>query len=428
MNFSAHISDLVNLPGTIFQWLAMEIGGFSIFALRLPAVILTLLAAALLIWTVVKWSRASIAIISGFAIVASTLFVGLTHAGTNAALMIFWLAVMIFFATQVLLSSRGSWRTTIYKIALCIAGSLLIYSPGGIYFAIILALVALIHPKSRLLFLRLKLWKILVGIFIGLIIVSPLILGVILQAKDGEFGLLRELLMLTGQFSFANLQSLATAFVAVRVGFAGGFILPVLSIASVMIAVLGLVKVAKDIFSARSYLTLSLLLLSLILSALNPAMLGLLIVPLTLLLSVGFLALVEFWYRFFPRNPFARTLAAVMLVVLVVSAGWLDIMRSFTMENYSAQVVYNYNREFAAVRTEILRNKSEAVTLVVPSSQQDFYGILVREFPKLTIATNAKNPVGKLMILDSAKVKPNKIPTKIVTNSLSRNSVLMRVY
>jgi len=427
--FSDSLSHLINLPWNLLEWLSFKVFGFTEFAMRLPALILMLFAAGALMLTIWKWSsKASAAISSGFIMTTSVMFLSLARTGTATAVAIFLISFIILLVTLLVADELAGWRKIVAQALLCVAAALLIYTPGGLYIVGVLMIIAAVHPKSRLLFLKIKPWKLLIGVVVGLMVLAPLIVGVILRFKNNDLSLLKELLVLNHAWLWPNLQTLASAFVGVFGGWTSEIVLPMISVVELVIIILGLAALGKDITSARSYSVLALLIVSLVLAALNPDLIYLLFVPLMLAAGVGLATLMRSWYRLFPLNPYARTLGLVLLGVLIIGVCWSNIGRYYVSQNYDKNVVYNYDQEFTAVRAILSERKGNAMTLVVPADQQRFYEILTHDFDKTKVATTADSNAKDIIVLDSSGVKIDGLPQQIVTSWRAQSSVLLRIY
>jgi len=253
-------------------------------------------------------------------------------------------------------------------------------------------------------------------------VMLPLIIGLVL----GGFTLIQEWLAWNGSaWSLEHLSLFWSAFAGFEASFAGGLVTPALTLLGLIFVALGIIRVGTSAMSARSYLVLSFLLTALLLAIWQPTLMYLLFVPLALLTTIGIEALVREWYDLFPRNPYARLLPIAPLTVLIVGLGWTSIMRYNLSQNYDANVVYNYSQEFSAVRS--ILDKEKNVTIVVSPDQKKFYEILQNDFPEMSIATELRKDT-KNIVLGSASVENSDIPSKIVTDSRAKNSVLLRVY
>ena len=434
-SLSQILTNVVNLPWTVLEWLSIRIFGASTFAFRLPAVILMILAAGGLVLFLKNWYRANIAVIGGFLIVSSVLFMSLSRSGTAAAMTTFLIVAILWSALTVIRAVeefgqgtdknkvRRGWRTFLAKIILCVALALLSYQAAGIYLVALFVVVGLIHPKTRLIFVKSKPWKIIVGTLAGLAVVAPLVLGLI----SGGWAAIQQWLVLDGAWSLEHLRSVGAALFGFESGFSGGFVTPIIALAGLILACLGLMNIGAHIFSARSYLVVVFLLATLVLAVWQPALVYLLFVPLALLLAVGLETLIGEWYGLFPRNPYARILGFVILTILLVGLVWTSVSRFALSQNYDAAVIDNYHQEYSAVRTVLSKEKGP-VTLVAAPKDQSLYQILQREFPNLTVTNVAKKDARNLIVVASAPVKIQQIPRQIVTNSRIKNAVLVRVY
>ncbi|MCL2451374.1 glycosyltransferase family 39 protein [Candidatus Saccharibacteria bacterium] len=428
------LGSVVNLPWTIMQWLSIKLFGATILAFRLPAVILMILSAVGLVLFLRKWARQNIAVVSGFWAVTSMMFIGLSRSGTPAAMTTF-LIIMILLSVVTILKSveeygqdkaenqvRRSWQTLLAKIIVCVALALLCYQEAGIYLVALFIAVGVIHPKTRLVFLKSKPWKIAVGLAAGFAVLAPLIFGLVANG----WSLIKDWLALDGAWSLGNLGWLGSALGGFEAGLVGGLVIPAVTLVALVVAFLGLMKICVDRLSARSYLTLALLLVTLTLAAWRPTLVYLLFVPLTLLVTVGIDTLIRQWYDLFPCNPYARILAVVPLAIMIATLGWTSITRFGLSQNYDESVVYHYNQEFMAARNVLSKDK-DARVLVVAADQKSFYEILERDFPGLVVATKPQSGA-KNIVLGSANVKKSEIPSHVTTSSRSKNAVLLRVY
>ncbi|MCL2174340.1 glycosyltransferase family 39 protein [Candidatus Saccharibacteria bacterium] len=428
------LSEVVNLPWTILEWLSIKVFGASVFAFRLPAIILMILSAGGLVMLLRKWSRDNIAVISGFLTITSVFFISLSRSATPLAMTTF-LIVMILLSTLTIIRAvekfgsggeknqvRRSWRTFLAKIILCIALALLCYQAAGIYLVVMFVVVGVFHPKTRLIFVKSKPWKIIIGASAGLAVMTPLAVGLI----AGGSTTLTKWLVLNGAWSPEHLSTSWATLFGLEIGFADGLVTPLLTLVSLIIALLGLMKIGAGILSARAYLVLPFLLTTLALSAWQPELVYLLFVPLALLTTVGVETLVREWYNLFPRNPYARILGVVTLTILIGGLVWASMTRFSLSQNYDTRVVDNYNQEYSAVRSVLLGERN-AVMLIVSPDEQEFYEILRSDFPKLEVSTKMKKDVHSI-VLGSASVQSEEIPSKIVTSWRSENAVLLRIY
>ncbi|MDR1970144.1 MAG: glycosyltransferase family 39 protein [Candidatus Nomurabacteria bacterium] len=428
------LDNVVNLPWTVLEWLSIKIFGASTFAFRLPAVILMTLSAGGLVMLLRKWSRDSIAVISSFLIITSVLFVGLSRSGTPAAMTTFLIIMIILSALTIIRSVekygesgeknrvQRNWQAFLAKVIICIAMALLCYQAAGIYLAATFIMVGMLHPKTRLIFIKSKPWKIIVGALAAMAVMAPLIIGLM----AGGSAVMREWLVLSGTWSLENLSAGLSAIFRLETGFTGGFVTPMLTLVGLIIALIGLMKICTNVFSARSHLVLPFLLVTLILTVWQLEMAYLLLMPLALLVVVGIETLIRSWYNLFPRNPYARLLAVVTLAILLSGLVWASMARYIQNHNYNATVIYHYSQEYSAVRT-VLAKKNDVTTLIVAPDNKKFYDILQNDFPNLKVMTELKEGSHSI-VLGSANIQNENVPTQIVTSWRRDGEVLLRVY
>lgn len=440
-NFAA--GGVVNLPWLLLQKLSIKIFGLSAFSLRLPAVMVAILAVAGVILIAYrafakKFGR-TVAVVAGLLFATLPTFLLLARTGAAPIFTLFLLILIVAAAAEITTLDVGQpsakIRALVWKIVLGAALALVIYAPGGIYFAGAFVLVGLLHPKVRLMLVRVRLWKMAIGAAVGLVILSPLILAIVAEIGRGDGAIWRSLLDIPAQWSAANFGVALGIIGGWTPGFRGGILTPIANVALIILALVGLWRLAKSIFAARTYLIFSLLIVAFGLAFVDPAQSFLLILLLILLATVGVAALVDDWFSRFPRNPYARGLAVALLGALFVGVAWTNVGATVWALNYNRAAVYAYDQEFSAVARYAAQNNSPKIQLVVANSQRDFYAILARENPKLTVVSSdvfAKNPSpaadAKLLILNSAKVENPPVPREIITNAQAKNSVLMRIY
>lgn len=428
-NFSQNLASLVSMPWNFLQWLSLQIFGVSVFAIRLPAVILMVLSAVGLILLLTRWFKLSIALISSFLIITSVFFISLARSGTGSAMTIFLLTAALLAATNVI--ARKSDKLNLFlKIAALAALALLLYMQGGIYVVAILALAGFLHPRTRLLFLRMKTWKIVLAASAGILVILPLLAGILVELSRGEHAIFSSLLAFDGWWSAANLNS-ALGLLGLQPDLIGGIVAPVITIVGLIIVAIGVGKTALDFTSARAYLTLPLLTVAVVLTLWQPSLACLLFVPFALLTAIGLNTIIGKWYSLFPRNPYARVSAIIPLAVLVLCLSWTSVAQFARAQNYSAAVVYGYNQELSAARQQIVNyaDRNQPVSLVVNTEQKQFYELLAKDFKNLNVDDKIPNYAKTVIVLNSANIRPeNSTPITISSNWHAENNSLLRVY
>ena len=427
-NFSEHLDWIVDLPWTIMQWLSLQVFGISTFALRLPAVFLGILSAVGFILVLRKWFMTNVAMATAMLAITSPIFISIARSGSSSIMTVFLSVVALYAATVILYSNsdKVGLKSLLAKVSASIAMALLLYSPGGIYLAAVFVFAGLLHPKVRLLFVRTKIWKILVGIFLGIAILAPLIIGIMVQIISGDFDITREVFALGGAMSIDNSKLFIASITGLWSGAIYGFVTPLATSVMMALALIGLVRTCADFFSARSYLVLPMLLAAVLLSISNPQLLHVMVVPLILLTGTGIEVLLDHWLGLFPRNPYARLVGAIPITILILSASCAAVSRYVNVVYYNTAAVYSYNQEFQAT-VDALQNTDGKVNVVVADQQINLYSTLQNASSDISVSSEFSDDATDIVV-NSAKLDTTEIPQKIVTTFLSKESVLLRIY
>lgn len=374
---SGNITGLVNTPWLILEALAIKLYGMTIFALRLPALLLVVASILTMMLAIRAIYRPSLAMMGGLLMACSAFTISLGRAGTPAVMTVLLLTLAILLGYYVVNAKQ--------KLALAVGLALdlvaLSYMSGGLYIVVALAVVALLHPKSRYTIKRHK--KLLAGIAAAYLI---LLLAPILLIGRSRTTLAS--LLAIGTPSLANLRQLADSYVAGSAGLTGGLMTPMLTITGAIMVVIGLITLARrgGLLSLRSYMIISLLVAGVSMTTFNPDYIYVLFVPTILLEVIAIGYIVDKWHGLFPQNPYARSLAILALSILIGSISLLDINRYISAVNYRASVVYQYDQTLPAVNQLLTSNPHAEIRLVVHSeTDYQLYSLLTNRYSNLRV-------------------------------------------
>ncbi len=386
---SGNITGLVNAPWLILEALAIKLYGMTIFALRLPALLLVVASILTMMLAIRAIYRPSLAMMGGLLMACSAFTISLGRAGTPAVMTVLLLTLAILLGYYVVNAKQ--------KVALAVGLALdlmaLSYMSGGLYIVVALAVVALLHPKSRYIIKRHK--KLLAGIAVAYVI---LLLVPMLLIGRGRTTLAS--LLAIGTPSPANLRQLASGYVAGSAGLTGGLMTPMLTITGAIMVVIGLITLARrgGLLSLRSYVIISLLVAGMSMAAFNPDYIYLLFVPTILLEVIAIGYIVDKWHGLFPQNPYARSLAILALSILIGSISLLDINRYISAVNYRASVVYQYDQTLPAVNQLLTSNPHAEIRLVVHSeTDYQLYSLLTNRYSNLRVYRHDDRRINELI-------------------------------
>lgn len=386
---SGNIAGLVNAPWLIPEALAIKLYGMTIFALRLPALLLVVASILTMMLAIRAIYRPSLAMMGGLLMACSAFTISLGRAGTPAVMTVLLLALAILFGYYV----ANAKQKVAPAVGLALDLVALSYMSGGLYIVVALAVVALLHPKSRYTIKRHK--RLLAGIAVAYLI---LLLAPILLIGRSRTALAS--LLVIGTPSPANLRQLASSYVAGSAGLTGGLMTPMLTITGAIMVVIGLITLARrgGLLSLRSYVIISLLVAGVSMATFNPDYIYLLFVPTVLLEVVAIGYIVDKWHGLFPQNPYARSLAILALSILIGSISLLDINRYISAVSYQASVVYQYDQTLPAVN-QLLTSNPHAEIRLVAHSETDYqlYSLLTNRYSNLRVYRHDDKRISELI-------------------------------
>lgn len=386
---SGNITGLVNAPWLILEALAIKLYGMTIFALRLPALLLVVASILTMMLAIRAIYRPSLAMMGGLLMACSAFTISLGRAGAPAVMTVLLSALAILFGYYVVNTKQKAAPA----IGLALDLVALSYMSGGLYIVVALAVVALLHPKSRYTIKRHK--KLLAGVAVAYLIL--LLVPMLLIGKSRTT--LANLLVI-GTPSLANLYRLAAGYVVGSTGLTGGLMTPMLTITGAIMVVIGLITLARQggLLSLRSYMIISLLIVGVGMATFNPDYIYLLFIPTILLEVIAIRYIVDKWHGLFPQNPYARSLAILALSILIGSISLLDINRYISAVSYRASVVYQYDQTLPAVN-QLLTSNPHAEIRLVANSETDYqlYSLLTNRYSNLRVYRHDDKRINELI-------------------------------
>lgn len=306
VSYNTHLSslfsgDVVDLPYHALQKLAILIFGFNIYAIKFPSMIIGVLLGILLVLLLNRWFKNNVALLASILAVLSASFLYLAGSGTPLIMLVFWPTLLLWLGSKI----QGVTKPKpLYCFAFAFALLASIFTPHLIYLAVFIILFAFLHPHLRFTIKTLPIIPLIITTFIILVaiallimamIINPPIIGELLLAKDFSFGIF-----------FANLQTAFLPFFAWNTTLESTFLSPFVGLASVALAVIGLLSTTKGFFASRNSIATCLIIFTIILSGLNPESAILILLPLAILIAHGLRYILDKWYDLFPENPYAR--------------------------------------------------------------------------------------------------------------------------
>jgi hypothetical protein len=210
-------------------------------------------------------------------------------------------------------------------------------------------------------------------------------------------------------------------------GFSGTTIIPIFNLATIGLMILGTLKGIRDWFMARSYVVLTLAVVTAIIMFCVPHEYAVVFVPTALLTTFGIDTLINEWYKLFPRNPYARVVGLLPLTALFLIIALGNISHYFGNNAHITNAAYSPS--LGAIKSALTIEGDYPVTLLVGSSDLHFYEILKKEYGKLTVTTTVPETTATpVLVLPGIKTGYGRAPSNVVINPTVENIVALRVY
>lgn len=412
LNFGNIFSkEIINLPFKILQKISISIFGLGEFSIKLPAILLSILAIFLIIKLSHAWFGRGIATIAAILATASGQFFLISQSGAGEILQIIYPLALVLLGFE-FIRKRQNW--TFLAIAAILAASL--YSPLGFFLTASTILAIFIHPTLRLMLNRtprnLKLAA--GGIFIAMIL--P-----ILAATFSGGVILGEVFGFTKNFSLGgNFNLTKNRLFGFENQFSDGVILPIINPVTLILIALGIFFTHQLRHTAKSHLLYAWTVAILLACLANPAATVLLFVPILLLTTTGIYSLIQTWYTIFPKNPYARVFGLIPISVFLL--GFMVTNLNNFKNNYlfSPEIGAIFSQDLEIVKSEI----SDKKMLVVSDQEKPFFEILSRQKnAKISTKIDGEEVIISKKFLEKNPTLPeNYQVSKILTSSKKSNA------
>lgn len=279
-----------------------------------------------------KWYTGRVALLGTLLFATSSWFlhtVRYTDPVVSYLLLPLLIAAMIGLQTKV--------RSRLAMLGVTVFGFSMVYVPG-----VILFLLPAVIIKRNVIIAALRaqpLWYKGLSALVGIALISPLMI-MMAQPLPGRTGV-QNLLSIIG-LPTSGLQSLGSMITELKQSLLDIFIasnagpiytpghLPWFDIATSILVVLGLIQFIRHWRLDRSKLIAILIGLSLVLIALNGPVSSIVLMPFLFLFAVeGLKWLLNTWLQVFPKNPFARGFAIILVTVMVLTVAVFHINKYY---------------------------------------------------------------------------------------------------
>lgn len=416
-------ANIVNLPYHLLQKISLEILGVSQTSIKLPSLLLGLASAAGMLILLRMWFKQNVAVLTTVLVITTGQFLFVAQSGTPSIIYIFWSIWLLVMAMMV---SRRIGHGSLWKIALFCIAALSLYTPLSVYILLALISAVILHPHLRYLVRRLSKKRLLIASGCALLLLLPLAYALY---KDPSIGL--TLLGIPDQWP--NLQTNALQLLKQYFDFqspnSGVLMTPIYGLGSMILIAIGIFRLITTKYTARSYITAAWVILLLPVLVINPNFISITFVPVILLMAMGISRLLNYWYRLFPRNPYARLAGLLPLTILIGGMVFSGLDRYMYGYLYNPETSGNFTKDLRILEHELTNKTWAKTTLVASSEEAPFYTVVARHRDDLSVTTFAPNTTDT--IIRTKKVftpDAENQPYRIITDGRTHDSDRFYVY
>lgn len=258
------------------------------------------------------------------------------------------ITLMSFFIfTSLILWQLHSRSNKFVPLAVLLAAACLLYSPGALWFMLILGIIYWRRIKKP--FLNVKKQAVVVGLVVSAGLLAPLIISFINDSSS-----LREWLLLPERLDWANIPRsilrVPSALIyrmpeepLINVGR-----LPIFDVSAGILFLIGLNAYRKKLSLDRTKVMLVSALFGVIIGAFGELLYAVIfLLPFAYsVIAAGIEFLLDEWYSVFPKNPFARSFGLILITSVTLFSIYYQTTRYFVVwpQTPETRSVYNQSR------------------------------------------------------------------------------------
>jgi len=423
---------VTSLPYHLMQKLSLNLFDVSIIGIKLPSLILSFITAIGAVLLLRRWFRPNVALLATLLLVTTGQFLFVSQSGAPGILYMLWSVWLLLAATMV--TNKDALYPLLWRVLFFVLVGLSLYTPLSLYLIVAIVSAAVLHPHVRFVLKRMNKGSVLLLSCLSLLMIAPL--GY-LVAKRPELGL--ELL---GKPVIWPPDVLQNGWQLIRQYFdfftpqPNTLMVPIFGFGALALIALGAWQLVKNHYNARSYTIAAWMLLLLPVLLINPMYTSITFVPFLLLMASGLDFLLRSWYGIFPRNPYARAVGLLPMIVLVGGLVVSAVDRYVYGYHYSPEIASNFSRDVTLLNDKF-KSIKEPITLIVTPEEYNFYNIVAQRASQenktsIVVGQNATQHMGATAtVIVSKKAQPaytGQPPLDIVTTSAARDADRFYIY
>jgi len=387
VTFNQLPAEIVDLPFHALQKLSVQYFGITPLGVRLPGVIFGALTALCTCLMIRRWFTKNVALTAGVIFVTSAWFLSFARLGAPFIMVPFWTSLLLLIATYVSQETKN-WRW--WRVAFSMAAAISVYTPYMAYVFIAAGLASIAQPHLRYLVRENNKVNLFIGGFFFAILLIPLGWGVYKNPSVA-----RDLLAIPAnlpdplQFIRDFGKALNNLFNPFNVT-TGILVTPALTLVEASLLLFGGWRLLRDFHSVRAHFLLIWAALLVPIIGFNPAGTAVLLVPAILVMTIGLNQVIGYWYRLFPRNPYARLFALLPLALLLFTIVQANYQRYVYAMLYSPSAGAVFSPDaFLAQQTIAKAPANTPIAIVTDDTHAALYSVLASRRPGTIVTTGA---------------------------------------
>jgi len=312
----------INAPYKLLVLISTLISS-SILAVRSISLVVFFGVIVAVFYTLQHWHSKNAAILATIAFGTNSVVLAVGRLGTPLVTVFGW-----FIFTAMLLWQVHGNSNKLVPSAVILGVATLLYVPGAPWFFLIF--LFFYWDRFKKAFLHVKKTGVLFGALIGLLIITPLLLGFVRDPST-----IRDWLMLSESIElssvYRSILEVPSAFVykLPRDALLNIGTLPVFDLASGFLFLIGLNAYRKKISLDRTRLMIVMALIAVLVGAFGQTITAIvLLLPFAFsMIAAGIEFLLDEWNSVFPKNPFAQSFGVVVIAVVVLFGAYYQLTR-----------------------------------------------------------------------------------------------------
>ena len=410
--------DIINLPYHALQKVSMHLFGLSLLSIKLPSIIIAVLAGLFIILLLNRWFKNDVAVTSSILTTLSTAFLFLAGNGTPLIMYVFWLALILWLGSKIVGNDHVN---PILVISFFLSVALSAYTPHLLYVALAIAIAGLLHPHLRFALKQLNFWQLFLCFGVFTLAMTPLILGCVSNPENIQTLIFMPKFSL-GTF-FTNISMAFAPFFSFSLVYDSVFLAPLFGLATVSLVIIGALASFSKMFTSRNTVVSLLIIYAIIVSGFNGNVAISIIIPIAVLSAAGLESIIEKWYSLFPENPYAHLfgiIPIVTVILMIIGSGLAHFVEGY---HYAPRVSENFTDDMLTIKKYV---KTDMPLLIEENTKNgDFYKLLAK-YEHYTIIEDITDV--ETFATFSPNAGENHQLKQIITSPKSRNSDRLYIY